>query len=346
MHISKKQVSIGGKEFQVITLINDNGMKVECLSLGGIITKIIVPDKVGNMENVVVGFKDLETYLENPPYFGAIIGRTGGRIHKGQVEIKGKTYELTINNNANTLHGGDAGFHKKIWDSKLEEEKDYVRVILSCTSADGEAGYPGNLDVSVSYTLNNENELILNYKASTDKDTVVNLTNHSYFNLSGNIKAKVLEHMMYIDSDKVCQLDEESIPTGEWIDVKDTTTFDFNEPKVIGKEIDAKETDLQSGYDHPWVLKKSSDIDAYYHDPVSGRLMTIKTDEKAVVVYAMNFADPLMLYNDKIGSPRYGICFETQSLPIGYNQCYKEDSILEVGKKYNKRTVFKFGTKA
>ncbi|MEG0013767.1 MAG: aldose epimerase family protein [Cellulosilyticaceae bacterium] len=346
MHISKKQVSIGEKEFQVITLINDNGMKVECLSLGGIITKIIVPDKVGNMENVVVGFKDLETYLENPPYFGAIIGRTGGRIHKGQVEIKGKTYELTINNNANTLHGGDAGFHKKIWDSKLEEEKDYVRVILSCTSADGEAGYPGNLDVSVSYTLNNENELILNYKASTDKDTVVNLTNHSYFNLSGNIKAKVLEHMMYIDSDKVCQLDEESIPTGEWIDVKDTTTFDFNEPKVIGKEIDAKETDLQSGYDHPWVLKKSSDIDAYYHDPVSGRLMTIKTDEKAVVVYAMNFADPLMLYNDKIGSPRYGICFETQSLPIGYNQCYKEDSILEVGKKYNKRTVFKFGTKA
>ncbi|MEG1829804.1 MAG: aldose epimerase family protein [Cellulosilyticaceae bacterium] len=346
MHISKKQVSIGEKEFQVITLINDNGMKVECLSLGGIITKIIVPDKVGNMENVVVGFKDLETYLENPPYFGAIIGRTGGRIHKGQVEIKGKTYELTINNNANTLHGGDAGFHKKIWDSKLEEEKDYVRVILSCTSADGEAGYPGNLDVSVSYTLNNENELILNYKASTDKDTVVNLTNHSYFNLSGNIKAKVLEHMMYIDSDKVCQLDEESIPTGEWIDVKDTTTFDFNEPKVIGKEIDAKETDLQSGYDHPWVLKKSSDIDAYYHDPVSGRLMTIKTDEKAVVVYAMNFADPLMLYNDKIGSPRYGICFETQSLPIGYNQCYKEDSILEVGKKYNKRTVFKFGIKA
>ncbi|MEG1000028.1 MAG: aldose epimerase family protein [Cellulosilyticaceae bacterium] len=346
MHISKKQVSIGEKEFQVITLINDNGMKVECLSLGGIITKIIVPDKVGNMENVVVGFKDLETYLENPPYFGAIIGRTGGRIHKGQVEIKGKTYELTINNNANTLHGGDAGFHKKIWDSKLEEEKDYVRVILSCTSADGEAGYPGNLDVSVSYTLNDENELILNYKASTDKDTVVNLTNHSYFNLSGNIKAKVLEHMMYIDSDKVCQLDEESIPTGEWIDVKDTTTFDFNEPKVIGKEIDAKETDLQSGYDHPWVLKKSSDIDAYYHDPVSGRLMTIKTDEKAVVVYAMNFADPLMLYNDKIGSPRYGICFETQSLPIGYNQCYKEDSILEVGKKYNKRTVFKFGTKA
>lgn len=346
MHISKKQVIIGEKEVQIITLINDNDMKVECLSLGGIITKIIVPDKMGKMENVVVGFKEVETYLENPPYFGAVIGRMAGRIHKGEVEVDGKAYKLTANNNANTLHGAEAGFHKKIWDTNLEEEKDYVSVTLSCTSADGEAGYPGNLDVSVTYTLNNENELILNYKACSDKDTVVNLTNHSYFNLSGDIKAQVLEHVMYIDSDKVCQLDEESIPTGEYIEVKDTTTFDFNVPKVIGKEIDAKETALQSGYDHPWVLKKSSDIDAYYHDPVSGRLMTIRTDEKAVVVYAMNFADPLMLYNDKIGTPRYGICFETQSLPIGYNQCYKEDSILLAGEKYNKKTVFKFKIKA
>lgn len=346
MNISKKQIIIGEKEIQIITLINDKGMKVECLSLGGIITKIIVPDQQGKMENVVVGFKHLEDYIENPPYFGAIIGRTAGRIHKGEVNIKGKVYPLTKNNHSNTLHGGESGFDKKLWDVQLEQEQDSVSVVLSCTSEDGEEGYPGNLAVSVRYTLNNENELIINYEASSDKDTIVNLTNHSYFNLSGDIKNQILDHVMYIDSEEVCQLDDESIPTGEMIDVRKIVAFDFNQPKVIGKDIEHKEVALQSGYDHPWVLKKSSDIDAYYHDPVSGRIMTIKTDQKAVVVYAMNFADPLMLYNGKVGMPRYGICFETQALPVGYNQCYREDIILEAGEKYNKKTIFKFGVKA
>lgn len=345
MKTSKKQIVIGEKEVQLITLTNDNQMEVELLSLGGIITKILVPDREGKLENVVLGFENLETYSENPPYFGAIIGRTSGRIHKGQVEIGGKTYHFPINDNANSLHGGE-GFHGKVWDVTCTETVDDVAAVLSYKSVDGEEGYPGNLDVTVTYTLNNNNELILRYEAVSDKDTIVNLTNHSYFNLSGEAKAQILNHVMCIHSDKVCKLDEESIPTGEWIDFAKEPEFDFNEPKVIGRDIDAPGTKLQSGYDHPWLLNKKEEIDTYYHDPVSGRMMEIKTDEKAVVVYAMNFADPLMLSNGREASPRYGICFETQSLPIGYNECYKEDVLLTAGEKYNKQTTFKFSVKA
>lgn len=342
MQITQKEVVIGGRKVQVITLINDHKMEVELLSLGGIITKIIVPDQAGKLENVVLGYQDLETYAENPPFFGTIVGRTSGRIHKGQVTINDVTYQFPVNNNTNSLHGGNNGFNTKVWEVHLIENEEAVAVELSYTSPDGEEGYPGNLATKVTYTLNNNNELNIRYEAISDKDTLVNLTNHTYFNLSGEAKSQILEHIMCIDSEKVCRLDADSIPTGEWIDVKKETAFDFNSPKVIGKDIDAPETSLQSGYDHPWLLSKKNVIDAYYHDPVSGRIMEIITDEKAVVVYAMNFADPLVLSNGKVATPRYGICFETQSLPIGYNECHKEDSLLIAGKQYDKQTTFRF----
>lgn len=346
MKVTQGNTRIGKEEVQVITLANSSGMEVEILSFGGIITKILVPDQNGKIENVVLGFQDLETYLSNPPFFGAIIGRTSGRINKGCITLNGQTYQFPINNNSNSLHGGVDGFNKKLWDVVCVENEDNASASLTYLSVDGEEGYPGNLTVKVTYTLTEANELTLRYEADTDQDTIVNLTNHTYFNLSGDAKAPILDHIMCIDSDKVCLLDAESIPTGEWIDVKEEAAFDFNEPKVIGKDIDAPSTKLQSGYDHPWVLNKKADIDAYYHDPLSGRMMTIKTDEKAVVVYAMNFADPFILSNGEVAKVRYGICFETQSLPVGYNECYKEDIVLKAGAHYNKKTTFTFGIKA
>ncbi|MGL6173433.1 MAG: aldose epimerase family protein [Cellulosilyticaceae bacterium] len=346
MKSTQTSVVIGGRAVKVISLINDQKMEVELLSLGGIITKIIVPDQEGKLENVVLAYQDLETYAENPPFFGTIVGRTSGRIHKGKVTINGEIYQFPINNNDNSLHGGNDGFNTKVWDVALIENEENVAAQLSYTSPDGEEGYPGNLKTKVTYTLNNHNELTIRYEAISDKDTLVNLTNHTYFNLSGEAKAQVLDHMMQIDSEKVCELDADSIPTGNWINLKEQPEFDFNTPKLIGKDIDAPGTRLQSGYDHPWLLSKNNEIDAYYHDPVSGRVMEIITDEKAVVVYAMNFADPLVLANGKVATPRYGICFETQSLPIGYGECHKEDSMLSAGKKYDRQTTFRFSKKA
>ena len=343
MKQSREQVQIGAKQVEKITLSNTQGMSVELLSLGGIITKILVPDQNGHLENVVVGYRDLEDYLEDDAYFGALIGRTAGRISKAKFSLGDKIYALATNNGDNNLHGGPEGLHSKVWDATLFQNEKEVGVTLSTLSPDGEEGYPGNLEVKVTYTLNEENTLKLTYEGKSDADTLVNLTNHSYFNLSGDLKRPVTDQILQVYSDEVCALDADSIPTGNLTSVQVEPAFDFNEPKRIGLHIDDPSTRLQSGYDHPWILSKKGLVDVALYDEVSGRKLEVRTNQKAVVIYAMNFTDDTKyLCDGKLARTRRGICFETQGLPIGHGECFKEESVLKAGELYKQETYFTF----
>lgn len=333
----------GFKRYQ---LINDNSMLVEVLSLGGVITKIITEDKNRFLENVVLSYKNLEDYYENPSSFGAMIGRTAGRIGGAEFLLNGEKYNLHKNNNENCLHGGNDSFSKKIWDVETIENDDYVGLKLSYTSEDLENGYPGNLDLDVYYTLNNENELKIHYTGKSDKDTIVNMTNHSYFNLSGNAKNNVLGQELIINSDYIGEVDEYLIPSGNAIEVKGTP-FDFNDAKVVGKDINKENIQLKygSGYDHPWILNKKKDSDVIFYDKKSGRVLEIKTNQKAIVCYSMNFTDDLTMECGRAGQKHDAICFEAQSIPVGYDDCFIDDIILKAGEVYDNETIYKFYVK-
>ncbi|MGU8874889.1 aldose epimerase family protein [Clostridium perfringens] len=323
-------------------VLKNNKVSVEILNLGAIVEKINVEDRYGNKENIVLAYKDEESYIENPSSLGAIVGRVAGRIGKGSFKLNDKIYELDKNNNGNCLHGGYKGFSKKIWDYSYSEDEEKSTATFTCFSKDGEGGFPGNLKVQVTYSLEGD-KLSIEYRASSDKDTVVNLTNHSYFNLSGNNKRNVLEQKLYIDSDKICELDKNLIPTGEFLSVE-KTPFDFREPKKIGEDINKNHLQLEigSGYDHPWVLNKNGDFDAILIDEESGRVMKVKTDQKAVVCYSMNFPDELPLENGKVAKKHDGICFETQNLPVGYDDCFLDGIILKKDEEYYQKTTFEF----
>lgn len=329
--------------FERYQLVNDKNMIVEVLSLGGVITKILTKDKNGVLENVVLAYKDVQAYRENPSCFGAMIGRTAGRIGGAEFSLNGEKYILHKNNNGNCLHGGNDSFNKKIWRVEPIEATDYVGLKLSYTSKDLENGYPGNLELEVYYTLNNENELKIHYNGRSDKDTIVNMTNHSYFNLSGNAKRNILDEELIINADYIGEVDEYLIPSGKQIDVKGTP-FDFNDVKTIGKDISEENIQLKygSGYDHPWVLNKKKDTDVTLYDKESGRALDIKTNQKAVVCYSMNFSDDLIMECGRVGQKHDAICFEAQGLPVGYDDCFIDDIILKTGEVYNNETIYKF----
>ena len=331
------------REIGVYTLVNKNGMLVEVLTLGGIITKILVPDRAGKLENVVLEYKALDTYCENPGYYGAVIGRTGGRIHKGQVHIQDKLYTFKANNNGNTLHGGAIGFNQKIWQAKTYDNNEGLNLALSYTSEDGEEGYPGVVNATVIYTLTEDNSLILTYTGTTTKDTLLNLTNHSYFNLSGNAKRDVLDQKLYVNSDSILELDEKLIPTGQYLDVVENAPFNFKMAKCIGQDIDENHIQLQygSGYDHAWVLNEG-ECSAVLSDAETGRCMTVTTNQKAVVIFTQNFPGDAELTSGECAKKRYSICFETQAFPIGHDEVFKEGAILKTGETYHHKTMFKF----
>lgn len=324
-------------------LSNDNNMVVEVLDLGGVITKILVPDKNGVVENVVLAHKELETFFENPAYIGAMVGRTAGRIGNAKFNLNGIEYKLPANNNHNCLHGGNDAFSSIIWDVETIEEKEQVGIRLSYVSLEGENGYPGTLKVDVYYLLNNNNELTIKYNGISDKDTLVNMTNHAYFNLSGNCKRNVLNQELYINADKICELDEYLIPSGEFLQVKDTP-FDFTNPKTIGADVNKENIQLQHGfgYDHPWVLNKEKDVEITLYDEMSGRAMDIITDQKVVVGYSMNFPEDLSLDCGKIAEKHDAICLETQGLPVGYDDCFIESGILRAGEEYTNQSTYRF----
>ncbi|WP_172370043.1 aldose epimerase family protein [Sporosarcina jiandibaonis] len=330
--------------WQHYKITNDNGMRVSLLNFGGIITEILVPNRKGRFENVVLGFKNIADYEQNPNYFGAIVGRVAGRIQDATFTLNDETYSLESNEGSHHLHGGPGGFHQVIWDVATFQTADTVGVKLTHSSEDGVGGYPGNLNATVTYTLTNHNELIIDYSATTDKTTALTMTNHSYFNLSGNLAETIQNHIVTMDSDEFVELDEELIPTGKKIDVTDTP-FDFRHGRKISDGIHSTyEQNLiaTNGYDHYFLFNQNDDEKIRVKDQTSGRIMTVKTNQPGVVMYtSTNLDEGLELAERK--SERYlGVCFETQGSPASLHHEGFPSVILKADETYEKQTVFSF----
>tara|TARA_R100001369_G_scaffold92810_3_gene140008 strand:- start:3777 stop:4955 length:1179 start_codon:yes stop_codon:yes gene_type:complete len=332
------------------TLENKGGIQVDIITYGGRITSLRTPDSSGKLANVVLGFNDIQQYEKDNPFFGALIGRYGNRIAKGKFSLDGTEYTLAQNNGENSLHGGVKGFDKRVWNATTEESDDSIKLKLTYLSADMEEGFPGNLNTAVTYTLNKDNSLDVMYEAKTDKTTVVNLTQHAYFNLSGDFSNTILDHMVEIDADTFLPVDSGLIPTGELAPVEGTP-FDFTEPKLVGKEInaDSKQIVLGGGYDHCWVLNNQSEgyrsVATAYH-PVTGRNLEVLTDEPGIQFYTGNFLDgTLPAANGGTYAQRSGFCLETQHYPDSPNQLEFPSVTLEPGETYSTKTTFKFSTK-
>ena len=332
------------------TLKNSNGMEVSIISYGGIITSWKAKDRNGNYRDIVLGFNNLSDYETISPYFGALIGRYGNRIRKGKFSLDGVEYNLAVNNGENHLHGGLKGFDKVIWDVEERVNDKSVSLILRYTSSDMEEGYPGNLDVKVTYTLTKDDELRVRYEAETDKKTIINLTQHSYFNLSAGLSRDILSHEITINSDSYLPVDQTLIPTGELRDVGGTP-FDFRESKSIGDDINNEDKQLTfgNGYDHCWVLNKQDEgirLVATAYDPVSGRLLEVSSDQPGIQFYSGNFLDGTLVSKDGAKYEfRSGFCLETQHYPDSPNQESFPTVILNPGEKYDTKTIFKFSTR-
>lgn len=336
----------GGGAVDVYTLTNAKGVEIRAITYGARITSLRVPDRTGRFGDVVLGFDNLDGYLKDNPFFGAIVGRYGNRIARGQFTLNGQTYKLATNNGPNHLHGGEKGFDKVVWTA--EPLATGIGVAFSRTSPDGEEGYPGNLKVLVTYTLTDTNELVVEYHATTDKATPVNLTQHSYFNLSGDMSADVLGHELTIDADRYTPVDATLIPTGELAPVQGTP-FDFRKPTVIGARIDQPHEQLKfgRGYDHNWVLNRNGEglqRAARLVDPKSGRALEVSTMEPGMQFYAGNFLDGTITgKGGRVYKQRTGLCLETQHYPDSPNKPNFPSSILQPGREYRTRTVFRFG---
>lgn len=325
------------------TLKNSAGMEVSILDYGGIVTRIIVPDKNGNMGDVVFGFESLDGYLQkNEPYFGALVGRYANRISKARFTLDGKTYTLAANNNGNSLHGGNKGFDKVIWTAEKVSDSSLK---LTYQSKDGEEGYPGNLTAQVVYSLGSDNSLRIDYTATTDKPTPVNLTNHSYFNLSAGKDSTILNHELQLNADKYTPVDDKLIPTGKIAGVKNTP-MDFTQPKPIGRDIEK----VSGGFDHNWILNRSGnglEKAAAVYEPASGRLMEVYTTQPGIQFYTGNFLDGTLKYtkNGQKYVQHGALCLETQHYPDSPNQPAFPNTILKPGEVYRQTTVYKFSVR-
>jgi aldose 1-epimerase len=350
IEISKYGTLSTGEEVQLFVLKNSKGMEVGILNYGGIITNLLVPDREGQFQDVVLGFENLSDYETRNPYFGALVGRYANRIAEGKFSLDGEEFKLVQNNGSNHIHGGTKGFDKVIWDAKPIEYADRVSLELTYTSKDMEEGYPGNLDCVVTYSLKENNELQVTYQATTNRKTIVNLTQHSYFNLSGDFSRPILDHELIIVADEFVPVDEILIPTGEYAPVAGTP-FDFNKPKMIGRDIEDAHEQIRigSGYDHSWVLKdydsKIQLVSSVYH-PETGRVLEGFTTEPGMQLYTGNFLDgTLPAKGGGTYARRTGFCLETQHHPDSPNQPEFPSVTLEPGQTYRSETLFKFSTK-
>ncbi|MEM6967686.1 MAG: aldose epimerase family protein [Bacteroidota bacterium] len=332
----------------LFSLKNTNGMEVHITNFGGIITSILVPDKVGKLDDVVLGFDSLAQYLAPHPYFGAIIGRYGNRIAQGKFSINNKAYTLAKNNGENHLHGGHQGFDKRIWNAREILNEDAPSLELTYLSKDTEEGYPGNLDVKVTYTLTADNELKIDYEATTDQPTICNLTNHSYFNLAGAGSGNILEHEVMIDADFVTPTTPDLIPTGELASVEGTP-FDLREYTVLGNGMRDTTPQMQyaKGYDTNYVLKNQSGKlakVASVRAPSSGRVMDVFTTEPGVQLYCGNWIDNVRGKAGKVYQAYAGLCLETQHYPDSPNQPDFPSTQLNPGETYRTTTIYQFLT--
>ena len=340
-----------GRDVHSYLLKNDAGMSVRICEFGGAIMEIFVPDRLGRMTDVVAGYDSLRDYVLAPGYLGALVGRVCNRIAKGNFELDGKQYQIYQNNNGNSLHGGKVGYSHKIWNAKTEDGAE-PSLILSLVSPDGDENYPGTLSVTVTYTLLRSNALSIHYEATTDQKTVVNLTNHAYFNLGGFSSGKIFDHVLQMDADTYIPTDENLIPTGEIRSVEGTP-FDFREPKTIGQDFDLENPDMKlaGGYDHCLCFSGGETktpvlrIEAY--EPNSGRLMQVYTNQPAVQFYTGNFMWEIEapLKGGCPASVQAAFCLETQKMPDAINHANFDDVILNPGEKYDYTTIYQFSTK-
>jgi len=339
-----------GTAVDLYTLVNANGMEVRATNLGGIVTALLVPDGTGKVGDVVLGMSSFDGYLKNSPYFGAIIGRYGNRIGKARFKIDDQTYKLPANDGPNTLHGGVKGFDKVVWQAEPFEKEDSVGVTFTYTSKDGEEGFPGNLQTRVTYTLTDKNELSFEYHATTDKPTVVNLTQHTYFNLAGEGNGDVLGHQVIIYADQYTPTDARLIPTGKLEDVTNTP-FDFRMRHAIGERITADHEQIKrgNGYDHNFVLKRKEpglSLAAVVAEASTRRVMEVRTTEPGVQFYTGNFLDGSI--TGKAGKPygkNAGFCLETQHYPDSPNQPEFPSTVLRPGEEYKSQTVYTFSVR-
>jgi len=334
-----------GTQVELFTLRNSKGAEAKISNYGGLVISLVVPDKNGHLGDVVLGYDSIEGYLKSTPYFGALVGRYGNRIAKGKFTLDGQTYSLATNNGPNALHGGLKGFDKVVWEPHIKTTPDGPALVLHYVSKDGEEGYPGNLDVTATYRLTEDNALRLDYTATTDKDTVVNLTQHSYFNLAG--KGDILNHIVMINADKFVPVDSTLIPTGELKPVEGTP-FDFRKPTSIGARINDKDEQIKfgGGYDHCWVLNKPMGqlgVAARVYEPTTGRVLEVITDEPGLQFYTGNFLDGSITgkkgWNYKY---RNALCMEPEHYPDSPNQPQFPSVVLKPGQTYKNTIIYKF----
>jgi aldose 1-epimerase len=334
-----------GVDVEQYTLTNKSGVTVKLITLGATLTSVVAPDRDQKPAEITLGFKTLAEYENNPAYFGSTVGRYANRIAGGKFTLDGEEYTLATNDGANHLHGGVTGFHKRVWAATLKQDRDSAQVIFNLHSRDGEEGYPGTINVAVAYTLTTNNELKIDYVAKSDRATVLNLTNHAYWNLAGAGSGDILGHRLMIDADKYLPVDAAAIPTGEMAEVKDTP-FDFKNGKTIGEDIGKVEGE-PGGYDHCFVLsdhqRKEPKFVAELRDLKSGRVLMVSTDQPGIQLYTGNFLD---------GSPGVGgfgkrtaVCLETQHFPDSPNQEGFPSTVLKQGETFRSSTVYEFSAR-
>jgi aldose 1-epimerase len=346
----KKEVfgELNGKQVDLITLTNSEGNSIKLTNYGATLVWLDVPDKEGNRENIAFGYETLDGYVNGDPYFGSVVGRYANRIAEGKFTLDGVEYHLTINNPPNALHGGPGGWHSVVWDTEIiEKQGEEPSVKFTYVSPDMEEGYPGEVKAEATYAWTDENELVIEYKCTSDKKTVLNITNHAYFNLHGAGNGDILDHELMIAAGEFTPVDETLIPTGE-IRPVEGTPFDFTSLHIIGDRIgeDYDQLKLGLGYDHNFVLDNKTEPDAVVYEPQSGRMIEMTTDQPGVQFYCGNFLDGTQKgHGGKLYMYRGGLCLETQHFPDSPNQPDFPSTVLEPDKPFESKTVYKFSVK-
>jgi aldose 1-epimerase len=337
--------SLNGQKIYTYTLENNNGMRLTCTNLGCIVTEILAPDRNGMFENIVLGFNNVEDYIRNKTYFGALIGRVAGRIGQGKFELEGKVYQLPKNEGNNHLHGGYQGLHERVWDAEEIKTDSAVGIRFSYVSPDGEEGYPGNVRLQVTYLLNNDNQWVFTCKGYTDQKTLLNITNHSYFNLSGNAKKDILNHELTLKSHRFLELDKQFIPTGK-ISHVEGSVFDFrNSRKILDGKLSKNEQNILvgNGYDHPFLLDDHFNEEIILRDHETGRKLIVETNQPCVVVYTGNQIGGEYQTAEGVKAKKYlALCLETQGLPDAIHHSHFPSIIIGPEDYYEAKTIYTF----